>query len=493
MLSELKYEANKTYTENGAVAFRSTGSHCLNLFAACGALRQASDGVQYSLFTRAWAENPDMAMKILFFARDIREGLGERELFREILSWLADCRPASVRKNIPLISEYGRWDDLLVLLGTKCEKDAVDCVRKQLAEDTAALRSGGCVSLLGKWLPSVNTASAERRAQAKALCRSLHMSEKAYRKTLAALRSRLDILEKRLCASDYTFDYSSVPSGAMLKYQQAFLRHDADRYNFFLSRVQEDAVSMHADTVYPYQIVRRCISIADNPSGDPETDLPGLVRALDAAWKSLPDYCGGHNALAVIDGSGSMYTGGNLQPADIALSLGIYFAERNTGFFRNHFITFSRTPQLVELQGNDVAEKTAFCMAYNEAANTNLRGVFALLLKTALDHHLPQEDLPEILYIISDMEFDSGVDYDKPLFDEIKDLYREYGYRLPTLVYWDVCRRNNQFPVSSNDVGAVLVSGASPILFSMVISGSVSPEEYMLSVIGSDRYLPVKA
>ena len=143
MLSELKNEADRTFTENGAVAHRSSGSHCLNLFAACGALRQAPDGVQYSLFTRAWAENPDLAMKILFYARDIREGLGERELFREILSWLAFRQPDSVRKNIPLVAEYGRWDDLLALLGTRCEKDAVACIRKQLAKDTEALRHGG--------------------------------------------------------------------------------------------------------------------------------------------------------------------------------------------------------------------------------------------------------------------------------------------------------------------------------------------------------------
>ena len=492
MLSELKNEADRTFTENGAVAHRSSGSHCLNLFAACGALRQAPDGVQYSLFTRAWAENPDLAMKILFYARDIREGLGERELFREILSWLAFRQPDSVRKNIPLVAEYGRWDDLLALLGTRCEKDAVACIRKQLAKDTEALRHGGSVSLLGKWLPSVHTASAERRAQAGALCRALHMTEKEYRKTLSALRSHLDIVEKRLCASDYTFDYGAVPSGAMLKYQQAFLRNDAERYNAFISQVQEGTAALHADTLYPYQIVRKCIRIADGET-DPETDLPGLVRALDASWKSLPDYCNGRNALAVVDGSGSMYTGGNLQPAEIALSLGIYFAEHNTGFFRNHFITFSRTPQLVEIQGKDIAEKAAFCMSFNEAANTNLCGVFALLLKTAVDHRLPQEELPETVYIISDMEFDAGVDCDRALFDEIRDLYRQYGYLLPTLVYWNVCFRNEQFPVSSGDEGAVLVSGASPVLFNMVIRGGLSPEEFMLSVIESERYLPVKA
>ena len=493
MLHELMEEANITYTENYALAYSSTRSSCLDFFASCGALRQASDGVQYRLFARAYAENPDIAMKSLFYARDIREGLGERELFREILSWMANRRPDSVRKNIPLIAEYGRWDDLLSLLGTDCEADAVDCIRARLKLDLAALKDGQPVSLLGKWLPSVNTSSDERREQAGKLCRTLHMSRKEYRKTLSSLRSAIDVVEKRLCASDYTFDYGKVPSGAMLKYQQTFLRNDPERYKDFLQRVLSGDAALHADTLYPYEIIRKCIRLGDDSFAEKRPWDPDLVQALDASWKSLPDYCDGRNALAVIDGSGSMYDSTGILPAEIAMSLGIYFAERNTGFFRNHFITFSQTPQLVELKGNNIAERTQFCMSYNEVTNTNLCAVFSLLLNTALRHHLPQEDLPEMLYIISDMEFDEGADFDHVLFEEIKADYRKNGYSLPTLVYWNVNHRHDQFPVRKDDSGAVLVSGASPIVFRMVISGEIYPEAFMLSVVNGERYAPVGA
>lgn len=493
MLSELKQEANKTLTENGALAHRSTLSHCLNFFAVCGALRRESDGIQYRLFTRAYAENSDMAMKILFYARDIRQGLGERELFREILSWLARRRPDSVRKNIPLVAEYGRWDDLLDLFGTACEKDAVACIRTQLDRDRVALEKGESVSLLAKWLPSLHTSSAQRREQARRLCRALRMTEKEYRKMTAALRSAADIVEKRLCAKDYSFEYGKVPSGAMMKYQKAFLRNDREWYQAYIDRVLAGKETLHADVVYPYEIIRKCIRLGFGRNEVPPEEVAGQIRALDAGWKSLPDYCDGRNALAVIDGSGSMYGGKGILPAEVAMSLGIYFAERNTGFFRNHFITFSMTPKLVELQGDNIADRTAFCMSYNEVANTNLCGVFSLLLETAVNHRLPQEELPETLYIISDMEFDEGVSCDRVLFEEIRDRYAANGYRLPALVYWNVDCRHEQFPVRKDDIGTVLVSGASPVVFNMVIRGDTTPEEYMLSVIGSERYRPVSA
>ena len=493
MLCELKREANRTFTENGAAAHRSTFSHCLNFFAVCGALRQESDGMQYRLFTRAYAENPDMAMKILFYARDIRQGLGERELFREILRWLANRRPDSVRKNIPLVAEYGRWDDLLDLFGTACEKDAAACIRAQLERDRKALENGEPVSLMAKWLPSLHTSNAERRKQAGRLCKALRMTEKEYRKTTAALRSAIDIVEKRLCAGDYSFEYSKVPSCAMMKYQKAFLRNDRERYEAYLERVLNGTESLHADAVFPYEIIRKCIRLGTPGSEIPPEEISGLIRSLDASWKSLPDYCDGRNALAVIDGSGSMYEGKGILPAEAAMSLGIYFAERNTGFFRDHFITFSRTPQLVELQGGNIADRTAFCMSHNEVANTDLCSVFSLLLETAVRHHLPQEELPEILYIISDMEFDEGIRCDRALFEEIREQFAANGYQLPALVYWNVNCRNEQFPVRKDETGTVLVSGSSPVVFRMVIHGEITPEEYMLEVIGSERYLPVSA
>ena len=213
MLSELERESNRAYTENDALANRSTGSHCLNFFAVCGALRNADEDVACRLFARAWAEDPDLALRALFYARDIRGGLGERNLFREIIAWLATLRPASVRKNLALIPEYGRWDDLLALLDTPCEGDAIARIREQLLLDERAAEDGQGLSLLAKWLPSVNTASAAQRARARRLCNGLGMSEREYRRRLSRLRRKIDVLERRLCGRDYSFDYSRQPSG----------------------------------------------------------------------------------------------------------------------------------------------------------------------------------------------------------------------------------------------------------------------------------------
>ena len=496
MLSALASESNKTYTENGALSNRSTNNHCLNFFATCGALRNQPETVALRLFARAYVESPDLAMRTLFYARDIRGGLGERELFRDILSWLARKRPHSVRKNIDLIPEYGRWDDLLALMETPCEKDVVDRIQHQLRDDLNALDADGQVSLLAKWLPSVNTASSETKLRARRLCKLLGMTEREYRRTLSRLRARIDILEHRLCRKDYSFDYSRQPSGALHKYREAFLRHDRERYRAFLDAVLRGEKTLHAGTIYPYEIIRACLPEFRDWSFGPlrsKTLSPEMIQSLDASWNSLPDYGDRSNSLAVIDGSGSMFDGGNPLPAEVALSLGIYFAEHNTGFFRNHFITFSHTPRLVELKGDNIVDRTEYCMSFDECSNTNLRATFGLILEAALENGLSQEDLPETLYIISDMELDEGVDTDKTLFHEIKEVFEARGYRLPTLVYWNVNSRSEQFPVSKDENGTVLVSGASPSLFQMVIGQDVSPESFMLSVLNSPRYIGITA
>ena len=487
MLSALSKASNRTHTENGALSNRSTGSDCLNFFAVCGALRHEDESTQLRFFIRAYAENRDLALRTLFYARDIRGGLGERALFRHLLAWLADHRPRSVLKNIPLMAEYGRWDDLLILLGTPCEAAAVQVIRDQLTQDLAAADSGGPVSLLAKWLPSVNTSASLPRQQARRLCKLLRMTEKEYRRTLSRLRARLDILETRLCRMDYTFSYEKQPSGAMLKYPGAFLRHDHDRYWEYLHNVFAGKATLHAGTLYPYQIVTQCLRHSAMSRDE------DVMRSLDAAWKSLPCYGTGQNALAVIDGSGSMYWEGHPQPAAVALSLGIYFAEHNTGYFRDCFITFSHTPQLVTIKGDCIADRVLYCRSFDECANTNLRATFLLLLETAVRHRLPQEELPETLYIISDMEFDTGVEQDKTLYEEVRDLYEQHGYRLPALVYWNVNCRTGQFPVRMDDHGTVLVSGASPAVFNMMISRETTPEAYMLSTLNSPRYAGIFA
>lgn len=486
MLQFLKREANRTYTENGAVTCRSTGSECLDLFATIGALRRECDEAITGRFLRAYAEDADLAMKILFFARDIRGGMGERRVFRTILKWLAVNAPRSLEKNVRYIAEYGRYDDLLVLLGTACEGTAMQCIRSQLDADRAAMAAGGPVSLLAKWLPSVNTSNGDAVRQAKRIARALGMSDAQYRKTLSALRGRIRILENYLRERDYTFDYAKQPSRAMFKYRKAFMRNDGDRYGAFMERVARGAEQLHTGALTPYEMIA------------PLFEGGGISQrermAIDATWRAQEDFTGGENALVVVDGSGSMYGGARPIPAAVALSLGIYYAERNTGIFRNHFITFSEHPRLVEVKGRDICEKVQYCRQFNEVANTNLQRVFELILSTAVKHRVPRKEMPARLYIISDMEFDCCVE-DRSLtnYEYARRLFERRGYRLPETVFWNVASRNQQQPVTRDKTGVALVSGCNPRIFSMLREGILSPYAFMMEVLGSERYAAIAA
>ena len=485
MLQFLKKQANRTYTENEAVTNITTGSDCLDLFATIGALRSEADDAVIARFDRAWAENPELAVKTLFFARDIRGGLGERKVFRTLLRHMADDMTPYAKKNMWAVAEFGRWDDLLGLLDSPLRQDAIMCIKAQLDTDIKALESDGAVSLLGKWLPSVNAHNADTVRYGKLIAKSLALTEAEYRRTLSKLRARIAIIENNLREKDYTFDYEKQPSKAMLKYRKAFLRNDGERYKDFLSLVAKGEAKLHTGMVYPYDVIRPILS------GSISEDEK---KSVDVTWNALVDFTREENALAVIDGSGSMYGYGNPKPAEVALSLGVYFAERSKGAFANHFITFSGKPRLVEIKGKDIFEKIKYCMSFNEIANTNIKAVFDLILSTAVKHRLPQSELPAKLYIISDMEFDSCAENaDITNFEYAKAAFGARGYKLPNVIFWNVQSRNEQQPVTLNEQGVALVSGASPRIFSMIQSGNLSPMALMLDTLNAKRYSKIEA
>ena len=485
MLQFLKKQANRTRTENDAVTHITTGSDCLDLFAAIGALRSEPDTEAIARFDRAWVENADLAVKTLFFARDIRGGLGERKVFRAILRHMAVIAPTSVRKNLWAVPEFGRYDDLLSLLDSPMRQDVIAYIKIQLDADIKALEGNGPVSLLGKWLPSVNAHNADTVRYGRMIAKALGMKEADYRRMLTKLRAKIAIIENNLREKDYTFDYQKQPSKAMMKYRKAFLRNDGERYKDFLSRVAKGEAKLHTGTLYPYDIIHPILS---GPLGVDER------RSVNVTWNAQEDFTRSENALAVIDGSGSMYMQGNPKPAEVALSLGIYFAERSRGAFANHFITFSSKPRLVEIKGKDIFDKVTYCRTFNEVANTNIKAVFELILTTAVKHRLSQNELPNKLYIISDMEFDSCAENaDVTNFEHAKKAFAAHGYRLPTVVFWNVQSRNEQQPVTLNEQGVVLVSGASPRVFSMIQSGNLSPIAFMLDALNNERYARIHA
>ena len=495
MLEFLKKEMNMTLTENGAATYESTGSDCLDLFATIGALRSAAEDEIVDRFVRAYTEDADTAMKLLFFARDIRGGLGERRVFKTVMNWLAANHPESVSKNMRYVAEYGRYDDLLALMGTALEKEMTEYLKAQFEADVAALEKDETVSLLAKWLPSVNASNAETVKNAKKLARAFGLKDAEYRKLATALRAKIRIIENNLREKDYTFDYAKQPSRAMFKYRKAFMRNDGARYEEFLNRVTAGEATLHADNVMPYELVEPYLYGNWYTNKSNMRDItPDERKTLNATWASMPDFGGDENALAVIDTSGSMYCGAKPLPAAVALSLGIYFAEHNKGAFKNCFIEFSRRPQILEVKGATFADKLRYVASFNEVADTNLEAVFDVILRAAVANHVPQKDLPAKLIIISDMEFNCCMtNASVTNFENAKRKYAAYGYVLPEVVFWNVASRNRQQPVTQNEQGVALISGVTPRIFSMVAAGEMSPYKFMKEILDGERYGKISA
>ena len=383
-----------------------------------------------------------------------------------------------------------------VLLDTACRAETVAFIKERLDADCRNLAQGKPVALLAKWLPSVNATNRETVRTAVTLAKLLGMKPAVYRKTLSALRKAENLLENNLREKDYSVDYSKQPSNALFKYRAAFLRNDASHYWDFMDKVSRGKAVLHADNLMPYELVRKCLRTDIDPPFNEDLS-PEEKTVLNTTWDALPDFGNKENALAVVDTSGSMYLDFRdyqVLPATVALSLGIYFAERNKGQFHNHFMTFSATPQLLQMKGETFVEKVEYLSTFDEVADTNLEAVFRVLLEAAVKNRIPQEELPSTLYIISDMEFNECTqDSDATNFHNAQEMFRAAGYRLPKVVFWNVDSRWQQQPVTQNEQGAVLVSGCNPRLFSQVISGEVNPEKFMREILGSARYAAITA
>ena len=503
MKHELLESYNTAYTENGAVGYRTTGKSLLDLNFSVASLRRASEYDIATKFRDAYFENKRLAVLWLFYARDVRGGLGERNLFRSAFKFLADENPDMVISLISLVPEYGRYDDLWVLLDEPTFREPVlDFIKKQLNRDVLNMHAGQPVSLLGKWIPSVNASSETTKRYAKMVYNYLNMKPSAYRKLLAKLRKYIGVVEVKMSANEWSeIDYSTVPSRANLVYNNAFLRNDEDRRRRFLAALEKGETKINAGTLYPHDIVSKYCnsswwwaSVKDYDAG------------LEAMWKALPDTvegCG--NTLVVADGSGSMgclVGNSKVTALDVANALAIYFSERCSGEFKNNYITFSMNPQFVHFNdGASLRDKLHIAFQHDECANTNIEAVFDLILDTAVKSHMSQDDMPKNIVIISDMEFDTcarsnqtgdygrlGFMAGKSLFRELADRYDVEGYKLPRLVFWNVNSRTGTIPMIENEMGVVLVSGFSVNICKMVMNGKTDPYDCLVETITSERY-----
>ena len=486
----LKAMKNGTLTENGAKTYKSSLNECLDLFALGGAYRNRSEEDVIILFTKAYQQDELTALLILVYLRDIRGGQGERRFFRTILKNLAEQNNNVVKTLIPFVPYYGRWDDLWCLLDTPYKQSVLTLIGQQLTQDVMNLDKEEGVSLLGKWLPSENTSSQETKRLAKIIRKNSGLTPKQYRKMLSELRAKIDIVERKMTQNQWSeIEYDKLPSKAGLQYRNAFYRHDQDRYEEFMMPKDEQGVKVNAGTLYPYEIVKK---VPFDHWSESSMYIDDIERAtLNNYWKNIPDYINGDStdALAVIDVSGSMCG----TPMEVAVSLGLYVAERNKGKFKNHFITFHSVPELIELDENDdFCSKVQKIKEAEWGGSTDLEATFDLILNTAINYNLPQSELPEILYIVSDMMFDQIQGYNRDnetVIENAKLKFEVAGYKIPHLVFWNVDARMDSIPMIGKD-GYTLVSGFSPSIFEMVMTRT-TPEEFMNSVIYSERYQPV--
>lgn len=455
---------NVTLTSNGMVTNSTTLNNCLDLFFNIGAMRGKSKVKLTELFVKAYNENPLIATKILFWSRDIRGGAGERKIFRDILSDLVKLDPNTIKNNVHLIPEFGRWDDLLVLVGTELET-----ITFELIKDSLNSKNGLC----SKWMP-------RKGLIANKLRKYLKLNPKNYRKLLVGLTN---VVETKMCAKNWDLiDYSKIPSIAASRYQKSFVRNDNQRYQEYVNLLINGETKINASAVYPYDIVK---SIKNG----------GNEVVNNKQWDSLPNWMENvdEKILPVVDVSGSMDcpAGGNpnLTCMDIAISLGIYISERNIGNFKDAFITFSQNPKLQYLNGT-LTQRINQLGRADWGYNTNLEAVFSLILNQAKNNNVSEDLIPTKILILSDMEFDQSTRNTKlDSFRMIEEMYNESGYKLPNIVFWNLNSHNSNFPVKFDESGTALVSGFSPaILKSVLGSEDMSPESIMMKTINDDRY-----
>lgn len=498
LLNGLKQTANIGYTENGAVKHFTTHSDLLDMYAMGGAYRNRSDDDVILMFRKAYQENPVYALKCLFYLRDVRGGQGERRFFRVAMRDLAINNKSVAERLIEHIPEFGRWDDLYCLVDTPMENEVFALIKKQLALDVQCKTP----SLLAKWLKSENTSSSESRALGAKTRKALGMNHKQYRKTLSVLRERINVLERLMSAGEWEkIEFDKIPSKAGLVYRNAFARRDIIKAKYEAFAKDKDT-KVNAEVLNPVDIAGQIFRYW-GPYGAND-----IERAMfQKYWENLKDYYNGREerGIAIVDVSGSM-TG---TPMNAAVSMGTYIAERGKGPFKDHFITFSHNPKLVKIEGVDIFDKFQRMRNGDWGMNTNIEAVFNLLLDTAKRTNCPADEMPETLYIFSDMEFDGAMScgdvqrsysygYEKrlrgegavnTLLEQIAQKWAANGYELPRVIFWNLNARSQNIPALGGRFS--YVSGFSMSAIESVLSGK-DGYDLMMDTLNRERYAPIQ-
>lgn len=466
-------QSNDSRTENGMATNSTSLNSCVDLFFTIGAMRGQEKERLIKSFVKAFGENPLTAMRLLFWARDVRAGAGERQIFKDIIEYLAVNRTETLRKNINLISEFGRWDDILPLIGTPLEKDALAVIAKGLES-----KNGLCA----KWMPRPNVTDRTARAQAHKIRKYLGLSPKEYRQLIVGMSNTV---EQLMCAKKFgDIDYNKLPSKAMSNLMRAFSKNDCERFGAYLNSLEkgEEGVKINTGAVYPYDIIKNM--------------KYGNSQGANAQWDALPNYMEGNEerVIPLVDVSSSMDQSvgdsPNLNVLDVAISMGLYISERNEGPFKDAFITFQSNPELITVKGN-LTERYVEMRDSKWGRSTNLMASFDLILNKAVQSGVSQSEMPTMMIIFSDMEFDrTDRSWNETAQQMIERKFAAAGYVMPKIVYWNLASRGDKNkPVHFDKAGTALVSGFSPSLLSSLLGGKdTSPFAMMMQVVDSERY-----
>ena len=472
----LREESKWKKTENGAWAKSTTGSYLLDFFSMIGAARTRRKDEITHMFDMAFEEDPLGTMKCLFYARDIRGGLGERKVFRILLEHIANTYPEFIKVNLELIPEYGRWDDLYSLIPTPLEKDMFQFLGSQLDKDVQDMKDEKSISLLAKWLKKADSKNEETKRLGIYTAMKLGFTVYDYKRISNKLRRYLKVVEQTMSERRWNeIEYPLVPSRAMMNYRTAFYRHDEERFSAYIDDVATGKQKINSGTLYPYDIIEKILYYEEDN------------KVLETQWENLPNYVNNMNALVMADVSGSM----SGRPMATSIGLALYFAERNVGAYHNLFMTFSSEPQVVEIEGRTITDKVRHIENTEWGMSTDLSKAFMKILEIAVENKCTQEEMPKALIVISDMEIDCCIHTNERelFYDTMAKKFKEAGYCMPNVIFWNVYSRHNTFLADRKAKGVQLLSGSSVSTFkNLVDSFDKTPIEMMYNILNSERY-----
>ena len=488
--------SNISYTENGMQGYKSIDNPYLDFLYKVSSFRGKDEDELNEIafdFINSLRESElrKYLLKFIIYIRDPRNGLGERTLGRELLASLFKYFDFENKEDIftwvvNRLYDYGRWDDYVSLVhelyssefGSQKNKDEIPYIqqlvlslKKTLEDDLKNTEINASTTLLAKWMPSINTSSYTTRSLAQFFTMNFGWSEKQYRQTLSKLRKYLKVTERQMSLQEWNeIDYEKVPSLANLRYKDAFLKHDKERREEYLSKLSKGEAKINSAVNFPHDVVHKYSS-----SNGWTVSFQKYDESLEQLWQNLKETPGLKDTLVVRDDSGSMTCclgRTSVTALEVATALGIYCAEHCSDAYKNKVISFSKYPQYLDFSNKiSLHDKLDYLYDHSEVANTNIRKVFQLILKTAIDNNLKQEDLPKQILIISDMEFDEGVDFKGNPIEEAQQEFERYGYKVPKLIFWNVNSRTNTVPIKTNDLGVYLLSGFSPNVLNLLSYG----------------------